>query len=84
MDPLDEKENTLIGTIEKVWYRQKKKFEGKAEVDFHHAFGKEGSKGILPILLYHPRSEHMTIAGGRYQIAKPEGALGNVSPGIIG
>ncbi len=82
----DVRDHMLIGTIVQLTYRTKKSFEkhGKEEVDFYHDLGKEGSKGICPVLIYKPRNPSMEIAGGRYQIAKPEGALGGVSPGIVG
>jgi hypothetical protein len=84
LEAIDERDHMFIGTIVKAWYAQKKKFEGPDECHFHHEFGKEGSKGVLPLLLYNPRSAKMKIAGGRYQIAEPEGSLDGVSPGIIG
>jgi 5-methylcytosine-specific restriction endonuclease McrA len=80
----DYHDHMLIGTIVRVWYRTKKKFEGDDEVDFRHDFGKEGSKGILPVLNYRPKNPSLEIAGGRYEIALPDKSLGNVSPGIVG
>ena len=76
----------VIGTITRVWYRARKTFEaeGREQVDFYHDFGKEGSKGICPLLTYKPRDPSLQIYGGRYSIAKPEGSLGGVSPGIVG
>ena len=83
---LDVRDNMLIGTIHEVTYRTKKKFEkdGQEEIDFYHVLGKEGSGGVLPVLIYHPRDSRIEIAGGRYYVGKPEEALGGVSPGIIG
>jgi hypothetical protein len=77
-------DSMFIGTILRVWYRTRKKFEGDEEVDFYHDFGKEGSKGIYPLLLYRPKNPSLEISGGRYEIAKPERALGGMSPGIVG
>lgn len=76
----------VIGTITRVWYRARKTFEaqGREQVDFYHDFGKEGSKGICPVLTYKPRDPSLQIYGGRYTIAKPEFSLGGVSPGIVG
>ena len=54
----DERDNMLIGTILQATYRTKKKFErqGREEIDFFHVLGKEGSKGVYPVLIYHPRN----------------------------
>lgn len=80
------RDNVLIGTITEITYRTKKSFEkdGKEEIDFFHALGSEGSRGVYPVLIYHPRNPSLEIAGGRYYIGKAEATLGNVSPGIIG
>lgn len=80
------RDNVLIGTIIELTYRTKKSFEknGKEEIDFFHQIGMEGSKGVYPVLIYHPRNPSLEIAGGRYYIGKAEEALGGVSPGIIG
>lgn len=82
----DERDHMVIGEIQEITYRTKKKFEdkGKTDTDFYHEFGKEGSGGVKPQLIYHPLSKHMQIVGGRYEVARPEKSLGNVSPGIIG
>ena len=79
-------DHMIIGEITRVWYRARKTFEAKGQepVDFFHDFGKEGSKGVLPVLIYKPRDPSLQIAGGRYTIAKPESQLGGVSPGIVG
>jgi len=79
----DEHDHMLIGTIVNLTYRTRKSFEGKDEKDFHHEFGKEGSRGICPVLLYFPRSKSMKVAGGRYYIAPPRRDIG-ASPGITG
>ena len=86
MTEADAHDHMLIGTIVQITYRTKKSFEkhGKEEIDFYHDLGKEGSKGVYPVLIYKPRNPSMEIAGGRYQIAKPEASLNGVSPGIIG
>jgi hypothetical protein len=87
MVPADfQRDNALIGTIKQVTYRTKKSFEkqGKEEIDFFHALGSEGSRGVYPVLVYHPRDESLEIVGGRYYIGKAAATLGNVSPGIIG
>lgn len=82
----DERDHMVIGEIQEITYRTKKKFEdkGKTDTDFYHEFGKEGSGGVKPQLVYNPISKHMQIVGGRYEVARPEKSLGNVSPGIIG
>jgi hypothetical protein len=82
----DLKDNTFIGTILQITYRTKKKFEkhGEEEIDFFHDLGSEGSRGIYPVLIWHPRNPSLEIAGGRYYIGKAAASLGNVSPGIIG
>jgi hypothetical protein len=87
----DMHDNMLIGTIKRVWYWTRKTFEadGKERVWFFHDFGKEGSDGICPVLIYHPLDPSFEIAGGRYYIALPRRDLkgvrgGNVSPGIVG
>ena len=79
-------DHMVLGQIKMLTYRTRKSFEakGKENVDFWHDFGKEGSKGVLPTLLYYPRSKKLKIAGGRYYIAPPDRSLGNVSPGIVG
>ena len=81
----DERDNMLIGTIHRIWYRTKKNFEqdGKEHVDFFHDFGSEGSKGELPVLIYHPRNPSIEMAGGRYYIAPLDKSIG-ASPGIVG
>lgn len=80
------RDNVLIGTITEITYRTKKSFEknGQEEIDFYHALGSEGSRGVYPVLIYHPRNPSLEIAGGRYYIGKAEASLGGVSPGIIG
>jgi hypothetical protein len=80
----DYHDHMLIGTIVRVWYRTRKKFEGDEEVDFFHDFGREGSHGVLPVLNYRPKDPSLEIAGGRYEIALPDKGLGGVSPGIVG
>jgi len=82
----DVHDHMLIGTILRIWYRARKTFEaqGREPVDFYHDFGKEGSKGVCPVLMYKPRDPSLQIAGGRYTIAKPDSSLGGVSPGIVG
>jgi hypothetical protein len=82
----DKHDNMLIGTIKELTYRTKKTFERKGQefIDFFHTFGKEGSKGVMPVLLYHPRNKNMTISGGRYRIAPAARELGGVSPGVVG
>jgi hypothetical protein len=77
-------DSMFIGTILRVWYRTRKKFEGDEEVDFFHDFGNEGSRGVYPLLIYKPKNPSLEIAGGRYEIAKPDRSIGNVSPGIVG
>lgn len=82
----DMHDNVLIGTIVRVWYWTRKTFEddGKSKVWFFHDFGKEGSDGVCPVLIYHPLDPGFEIAGGRYSISLPKKELGGVSPGIIG
>lgn len=79
-------DNTLIGTIVRVWYWTRKTFErdGKEKVWFYHDFGKEGSDGVCPVLVYHPLNPSLEIAGGRYYIDLPKKSLGGVSAGIVG
>lgn len=79
-------DHMVLGEIKMITYRTQKSFEakGREAVDFWHKFGSEGSKGVLPTLLYYPRSKKLKIAGGRYYIASPDRSLGNVSPGIEG
>ena len=86
MGARDIRDNMLIGTIARVWYWTRKTFEaqGKEKVWFFHDFGKEGSAGVCPVLIYHPLNPSFEIAGGRYYIALPDKKLGNVSPGIVG
>jgi hypothetical protein len=81
-----QRDNALIGTIKQITYRTKKSFEknGEEEIDFFHALGSEGSRGVYPVLVYHPRDESLEIVGGRYYIGKAAASLGNTSPGIIG
>ena len=80
------RDNALVGTILEITYRTKKSFEkqGKEEIDFYHALGSEGSRGVYPVLEYKTRSNRLVIVGGRYYIGKAEPALGGVSAGIIG
>jgi hypothetical protein len=80
------RDNVLIGTITEITYRTKKSFEkdGNEEIDFFHVLGSEGSRGVYPVLIYHPRNPSLEIAGGRYYIGKAEKSLGYVSAGIIG
>lgn len=73
-----------LGSVKEITYRTRKSFDKGEVVDYYHEFGKEGSQGVLPDLLYHPRSERLTLAGGRYYIAPPDKSLGNVSPGLVG
>jgi hypothetical protein len=85
MKPLDVRDNMLVGTILEITYRTRKKFEkqGKEDIDFFHVLGKEGSQGVYPVLLFHPRSSSIEIAGGRYYVGPVAKSLG-ASPGIIG
>jgi hypothetical protein len=83
--PRDMRDNMFIGTVVEITYRTKKKFEanGKEEVDFHHEFGKQGSRGVLPLLGYYLRVQRMFSLGGRYEIAPVRADIG-ASPGIVG
>lgn len=83
---IDRRDHMALGTIVQITYRTKKSFElhGREAVDFYHDLGAEGSRGICPVLIYKPLNPSFEIAGGRYQVAKPERALGGVSPGIVG
>lgn len=82
----DVRDHMVLGEILQLTYRTRKSFEadGEEEIDFYHDLGKEHSRGVLPTLIYKPRNPSLEIAGGRYFIGKPERALGNVSPGIVG
>lgn len=81
----DVRDHMEIGEISCITYRTKKIFEagGEEEVDFYHELGGEGSKGVLPTLVYKLRNPGMEVVGGRYSIAKFDKGLG-ASPGIIG
>ena len=81
----DMRDNMFIGTVVEITYRTKKKFEreGNEEVDFHHEFGKQGSRGVLPLLGYYLRVQRMFSLGGRYEIAPVRSDIG-ASPGIVG
>ena len=80
----DQHDHMELGEIVEVTYRTTKAFDKGEVVDYFHAFGKEGSQGVLPTLLYYPRSKKLKIAGGRYYIAPPDKSLGNASPGLVG
>ena len=81
----DQRDQMFIGTIVEITYRAKKRFEleGKDEVDFHHPFGAQGSRGIMPILCYLDRTKRMVTFGGRYETAPVRKDIG-ASPGIVG
>jgi hypothetical protein len=81
----DVRDHMELGEISCVTYRTKKIFEagGEEEVDFYHELGGEGSKGVLPTLVYKRRNPGMEVVGGRYRIGKFDKELG-ASPGIIG
>lgn len=81
----DQRDNMFIGSIVEITYRTRKKFEqgGKEEVDFHHEYGKQGSRGVLPLLGYFLRTKRMFTLGGRYEIAPVRSDIG-ASPGIVG
>jgi len=81
----DAHDHMFIGTIVEITYRTRKSFEqeGKQEVDFHHEFGSQGSRGVMPLLCYFPRSKRMKVIGGRYEIAPVRKDIG-ASPGIVG
>ena len=80
----DHHDHMLIGTLQRVWYLGKKKFEGPDVVSFYHDFGNEGSRGVCPLVVYKPLNPSIEIVGGRYEVALPERSLGNISPGIVG
>ena len=80
----DRHDHMVIGEIKMLTYRTQKSFDKGETVDYFHELGKEGSKGVLPLLLYYPRSKRLKVAGGRYYIAPPDKSLGNVSPGLVG
>lgn len=79
----DKHDHMVIGELKEITYRTQKSFDKGETVDYYHELGKEGSGGMLPTLLYYPRSKHLKIAGGRYFIAPPDRSLG-ASPGIVG
>ena len=79
----DAHDHMVIGEIEVLTYRTQKSFDKGEVVDYFHELGKEGSKGVLPLLLYYPRSKTMKVAGGRYYIAPPDRSIG-ASPGLVG
>ena len=82
----DIKEHMVIGKIRQVTYRTRKTFEqdGKVKIDFFHEHGKEGARGVLPMLVYKPLNPSMEVFGGRYSISPGSPALDGVSPGIVG
>ncbi len=79
----DKHDHMVIGEIKILTYRTQKSFDKGETVDYFHELGKEGSKGVLPLLLYYPRSKTMKVAGGRYYIAPPDRNIG-ASPGLVG
>ena len=79
----DKHDHMVIGEIKVLTYRTQKSFDKGEVVDYFHELGKEGSKGVLPLLLYYPRSKTMKVAGGRYYIAPPDRSIG-ASPGLVG
>ena len=79
----DEHDHMVIGELKELTYRTRKSFDKGEIIDYYHELGKEGSGGVLPLLLYYPRSKRLKIAGGRYYIAPPDRGLG-ASPGIVG
>ena len=72
-----ERDDMVVGQLLEVTYRTKKKFDAFKLVDYYHELGEE--TGDLPLLRYEPRSEHLYISGGKYQIKMP---LVGMSPGI--
>ena len=72
-----ERDDMVVGQLLELTYRTKKKFDAFKLVDYYHELGEE--TGDLPLLRYEPRSEHLYISGGKYQIKMP---LVGMSPGI--
>jgi hypothetical protein len=81
----DFRDHMIIGGVVELTYRTKKSFEkdGEEEVDFYHTLGREGSQGIVPMLVYKPRDPSMALYGGRYKVLPKRFDIG-ASPGIGG
>ena len=71
------KDDMVLGVLIEVVYRTKKKFDQFQLVDYYHELGEE--TGDMPLLRYAPRSPHLYVTGGKYEIKMP---LIGMSPGI--
>lgn len=65
----DLKDNTLIGVVTNMVYQTEKEFHKFELTNYTHRLGEES--GYQPVLVYHPQTPQMEIAGGRYRIERP-------------
>jgi len=63
------KDNTVVGIISSLVYQTEKEFHKFELTNYTHRLGEDS--GVQPVLVYHPRTPSLEIAGGRYRIEKP-------------
>jgi hypothetical protein len=65
----DIRDNMVIGVIRSLVYQTRKDFHKFELTNYTHKLGEES--GVQPVLVYHPQTPQMEIAGGRYRIERP-------------
>jgi hypothetical protein len=61
-----------LGEMRTIVYRERKRFDDFALVNYEHRFGEE--TGNAPKLLYDPKKKRLLLQGGDYQV-RPEGIV---------
>ena len=76
------KRQVILGTVAKVCYFTKKRFDRFESAEYEHEFGEES--GEQPSLCYDTRNHLLYLAGGNYSIpTSAAAAVEGMSPGIV-
>lgn len=70
-------DDMILGELVELTYRTRKKFDKFKLTDYYHEVGEDS--GERAMLRYEPRSKHLYVSGGKYQIKMP---LVGMSAGI--
>ena len=63
------RDSMVIGTLEKITYRTRKKMHRMETINYYHKAG-EDSK-VRPLLLYDTLNQRLSLAGGQYVVKAP-------------
>ena len=63
------RDSMVIGTLEKITYRTRKKMNQMQTIDYYHKAGEDTGK--KPLLLYDTLNQGLSLAGGQYVVKAP-------------